>query len=292
MFFDAFNLFEPRFRFVWDLGRHQLSGATGLYHQEVVGLNDRRDATNVFTAWLGPPLDDLTKSEHYILGYQFSASDRLEFSVEGYYKNLRNLYISEWTAFPRLTTNLQKASGKVNGVDFRVEYRSPNFFSYVTYGLSSVENTAKQESLALWFGSDTINFRPPHDRRHQVNALASWKISDFNVNIRWNFGSGLPYNQVRGFDEFLLLDGNVDVSQEAGDVRVIYDRPYGGELPTYHRLDISVDREFPFKGGFFAIQGGVINVYDRANIFSLDLFTLERTNQLPLIPTLGIKIEF
>ncbi len=292
MFFDAFNILEPRFRFVWDLGRHQLSGATGLYHQEVVGLNDRRDATNVFTAWIGPPLDDLTKAEHYILGYQFTASDRLEFSVEGYYKNLRNLYISEWTAFPRLTTSLQKASGKVKGVDFRIEYRSPNFFTYITYGLSSVEYEAQQESLALWFGSDTINFRPPHDRRHQVNALASWKVNEFNINFRWNFGSGLPYNQVRGFDEFLLLDGDVDVSEQSGATRVIYDRPYGGVLPTYHRLDITVDREFPFKGGFFAIQGGVINVYDRANIFSLDLFTLERTNQLPLIPTLGIKIEF
>ena len=292
MFFDAFNLLEPRFRFVWENGRHQFSGATGLYHQEIMGLNDRRDATNVFTAWLGPPLGKLTKSEHYIMGYQFTASEALEFSVEGYYKNLRNLYVSEWTAFPRLTTNLQRASGDVKGIDFRVEFRNPNFYGFITYGLSSVEYSARQETLALWFGSESITFRPPHDRRHQVNALANWKINDFNVNVRWNFGSGLPYNQVRGFDEFLLLDGNVDVSQEPGDVRVIYDRPFGGVLPTYHRLDVSVDREFPFKGGFFAIQAGVVNVYDRTNIFSLDLFTLERTNQLPLIPTLGLKIEF
>ncbi|MEM8485854.1 MAG: TonB-dependent receptor [Bacteroidota bacterium] len=292
MFFDSFNILEPRFRFVLDLGKGQLSGATGLYHQEVVGLNDRRDATNVFTAWVGPPLDDLTKAEHYILGYQYTVNESLEFSVEGYYKNLRNLYISEWTAFPRLTTSLQKASGKVQGLDLRVEFRADNFYSYVTYGISSVEYKARQESLELWFGSPEITFRPPHDRRHQVNALMNWKVSDFNINMRWNFGSGLPYNQVRGFDQFLLLDGNVDVSEEPGDLRVIYDRPYGGVLPTYHRLDFSVDRQFPFEGGFFAIQAGIVNVYDRANIFSLDLFTLERTNQLPFIPTLGLKIEF
>ena len=291
-FFDNFNLLEPRFRFVWDLGKHQFSGATGLYHQEIVGLNDRRDATNVFTAWTGPPLDDLTKAEHYILGYKITPTDQFEFSIEAYYKNLRNLYISEWTAFPRLTTALQKASGQVSGVDFRVEFRSPTFYAFLTYGLSSVEYQAKQETLALWFGSESIDFRPPHDRRHQINALANWKLGDFNLNFRWNFGSGLPYNQVRGFDEFILLDGNVDVTEESGAVRVIYDRPFGGELPTYHRLDISVDREFPFKGGFFAIQAGVINLYDRSNIFSLDLFTLERTNQLPLIPTVGLKIEF
>ena len=89
-----------------------------------------------------------------------------------------------------------------------------------------------------------------------------------------------------------VMDGDVDVSEEPGFVRVIYDQPYGGLLPTYHRLDISVDRTFPFKGGAFAIQAGVINIYDRANIFALDLFTLERTDQLPLLPTLGLKIDF
>ncbi|MDX1741159.1 MAG: TonB-dependent receptor, partial [Rhodothermales bacterium] len=52
----AKTFFEPRFRVVWTRGIHQLSGAFGQYHQQIVGLNDRRDAGEVFTAWSGAPL--------------------------------------------------------------------------------------------------------------------------------------------------------------------------------------------------------------------------------------------
>ena len=56
---------------------------------------------------------------------------------------------------------------------------------------------------------------------------------------------------------------------------------------------VSVDRVFKHgRNSFITIQAGVINAYDRGNLFSLDLFTLRRTDQLPLIPTAGIKFEF
>ncbi|MFB3133364.1 MAG: hypothetical protein ACE10K_12665, partial [Rhodothermales bacterium] len=81
-------------------------------------------------------------------------------------------------------------------------------------------------------------------------------------------------------------------AEEPGASRVIYDRPFGGELPNYHRLDVSVERVFVSGNTVVTLQAGAINVYDRANLFSLDLFTLHRTDQLPLIPTVGIKFEF
>ena len=293
LFFDQYGFFvEPRLRAIYRKGPHQFSAAGGLYHQEVTGLNDRRDATNVFTAWVDSPLEELTRSWHAILGYRIEPSPGIELSVEGYYKWLKDLYISEWTAFPVLNTDLQLADGTSRGMDIRFEFRRPNFYGFVTYGLAFVNYQATQESLALWYGTTSLDFRPSHDRRHQVNAIANWKFGKFDLSARWNFGSGVPYNQVRGFDRYLLLDGGVDVTEEPGDVRVLYDEPFGGQLPYYHRLDLSVDRSFDFKGGVFTLQAGVINVYDRTNIFALDVFTLERTDQLPVIPTLGAKIEF
>ena len=293
LFFDQFGFFpEPRLRINFEKGIHAFSAAGGLYHQEIIGLNDRRDATNVFTAWTDPPLDELTRSWHALAGYRLQTRAGIEFSAEAYYKWLRNLYISEWTVFPVLTTNLQTANGSSKGIDLRLTYASKGFYAFVSYGLSYVNYTAQQESLALWYGSPELSFRPPHDRRHQLNALANLTHGRFSLSVRWNVGSGLPYNQVRGFDRFLLLDRGIDVEQEPGDIRVIYDEPYGGLLPAYHRLDLSAEQEFPFKGGRFILQGGVINVYDRVNIFALDVFTLDRIDQLPFIPTLGAKIEF
>ncbi|MFK7844351.1 MAG: carboxypeptidase regulatory-like domain-containing protein [Rhodothermales bacterium] len=283
---------EPRLRMMWERGKGTLSAAAGFYHQEYAGLNDRRDATNIFTAWTDAPLGELTKAKHALLGYQLNLGSGIEVSVESYYKWLNNLYISEWSPLPQFTSAIQQASGHVKGLDLRFEIQRPSFYAYVTYGLSSVSYEATQDELAIWFGQETFSFRPAHDRRHQINVVGNTTLGAFNLSVRWNFGSGLPYNQVRGIDRFILQDGDVDVTTENGLPRVIYDEPYGGVLPTYHRLDVSVDREFPFKGGMFTLQAGVINVYDRTNLFSLDLFTLEESSQLPIIPTVGVKILF
>jgi hypothetical protein len=181
----------------------------------------------------------------------------------------------------------------VLGFDLRAEIRRPTFYAFVNYGLSSVEYDAMQEALLIWFGTEALTFRPPHDRRHQVNALISTHLRGFEVSARWNFGSGLPYNQVRGFDGFLLMDGPVDVSTVPVESRVIYDTPYGGVLPTYHRLDLSVERRFERESGsIVTLQAGIVNVYNRTNLFALDVFTLRRVDQLPFIPTLGLKFEF
>ena len=293
LFFDQYGFFtEPRLRLIWNKGRHQFSAAGGLFHQELTGLNDRRDATNVFTAWVDAPLDELTRSWHAIAGYRIEPVQGFEISIEGYYKWLNDLYIAEWTAFPVLNTDLQLAEGTTRGLDLRIEFRRPRLYGFLTYGLSFVNYQATQESLLLWYGTEELDFRPSHDRRHQLNALIQATLGRFELSARWNFGSGVPYNQVRGFDRFILLDGSVDLDTEPGDTRVLYDEPFGGELPYYHRLDVSIERTFPFKGGAFTLQAGVINVYDRANIFALDVFTLERTDQLPLIPTLGAKFDF
>jgi hypothetical protein len=270
-----------------------VSAAGGLYRQEIVGLNDRRDATNIFTAWANSPTGVVPKAAHLLLGYRVMPTPWLRLSVEGFYKDLSTLFISEWTAFPRFTTRLQEASGRAAGLDLRLEIQQPSFYAFINYGLSSVEYDAMQESLLIWFGEETLTFRPPHDRRHQINALVSTSLFGFDVSARLNFGSGLPYNRVRGFDGFVLLDGPVDVSEDPCQARVIYDRPYGGVLPNYHRLDISVDRVFHHgENSVITLQAGVINAYNRANLFALDLFTLRRTDQLPLIPTAGIKFEF
>lgn len=282
---------EPRVRLIWHKGPHEISAAAGRYNQEIVGLNDRRDATNVFTAWRSAPLSNLARATHLLLGYRVTPTPGLEFAMEGFYKRITNLFIAEWTSFPRFTTRLQPADGRIVGLDLRLEVRRPNFYGYINYGLSSVEYEAKQAALQLWYGVETLTFRPPHDRRHQINVLASTTLGGFDVSVRWNFGSGRPFNRVFGFDGFLLMNGVQDLFTVQDDQRVIYERPFQGLLPTYHRLDVSVERRFDLSGFALTVQAGAINLYDRRNLFALDLFTLERSDQLPFIPTVGLKVE-
>lgn len=285
---------EPRFRAVKVRDRDEFTLAAGMFHQEIVGLTDRRDAAGIFTAWTTSTFDQgVPEAIHVIAGYRRAVNERLEVSVEAYGKKLNNLFIPEWTAYPRFTTLVQPATGRVYGGDFRVEYRRQPFSGVVTYGLSNVRYTAKQQSLELWYGSSELDFRPAHDRRHQVNVVASLDLRPFDVDIRWQFGSGLPYSRALGFDGFMIVDGELDVFSEPGNRRVIYEEPYNGVLPTYHRLDITLQRRMALPGNtHLTAHAGVINIYDRQNLFYLDVFTLRRVDQLPVIPTLGLKLEF
>ncbi len=284
---------EPRFRAVKVRDRDEFTLAAGMFHQEIVGLTDRRDAAGVFTAWTTSTFDQgVPEAIHAIAGYRRAVNQRLEVSVEGWAKKLNNLFIPEWTAYPRFTTRIQPAEGRVFGADFRVQYNRKRFNGFITYGLSNVRYTAKQEAIALWYGSDELDFRPAHDRRHQINAVASLDLKPFDIDVRWQFGSGLPYSRALGFDGFMVVDGDLDVFDDPGNRRVIYEEPYNGILPTYHRLDITFQREMVLPGNSrLTALAGVINMYDRQNLFYLDVFTLRRVDQLPFIPTIGLKLE-
>ena len=282
---------EPRARLLWQRGRHEATAAAGLHHQEVFGLNDRRDATNVFTAWRSAPTDRLARAVHVLAGYRTAPTGWLDLAAEVYYKRLSDLYVAEWTAFPRFTTRLQRASGRVAGLDLRAEVRRARFYAALTYGLSSVRYEAQQEAIALWYGTETLAFHPPHDRRHQLDLRVAGAVREVELSLRWNLGSGRPFSRLFGFDGFVLMNGAVDLFDTADEQRVIYERPFQARLPAYHRLDVSAERRFAFDGFSLTVQGGVINVYDRRNLFALDLFTLRRSDQLPVLPTLGLKVE-
>ncbi|HET6569567.1 MAG TPA: TonB-dependent receptor [Rhodothermales bacterium] len=293
---------EPRLRVVWKHGVHQVSAAAGVYHQEIVGISDRRDAASVFTVWAGVPTADeapkdvrsgrLSKAVHTILGYQVSPTKWLDLSIEGFHKEMGNLFVPEWTPFPRLTTRVQPARGRSSGFDVRVEFRPGPFYGYVTYGYAQTIYQAEQANLIYWYGVESMRYRPPHDRRHQVNALLTTTLAGVDLSVRWAFGSGLPFSRALGFDGFVLLDDVMDLSKAPTSRRVIYERPYNGLLPTYHRLDLSIERTINLRPVQLTLQGSLINVYDRRNIFYLDVFTLQRVDQLPIIPSFGIKLAF
>ncbi|MFN3596931.1 MAG: carboxypeptidase regulatory-like domain-containing protein [Rubricoccaceae bacterium] len=288
---------EPRLRAVAEAGQHRLSAAGGLYHQTLVGLSDRRDATSLFTAWTSIPLGEPARAVHALAGYRLAAARgptlTLDLAVEGFYKVLSNLSVAEWTATPQLTTRLQQADGRAAGGDVRLEARRGAGYLSLNYGLAAVRYTARQPFYELWFGEAALDFRPPHDRRHQVSVVAGTEVAGVALSARWQFGSGLPFSRALGFDRFIDIGGGLDPLGQAGAPRVIYERPYNAELPAYHRLDLSAERTFRLgPSAALTAQAGLVNAYDRRNLFAFDTFTLRRSDQLPLVPVVGIKLAY
>ncbi|MFV1980934.1 MAG: carboxypeptidase regulatory-like domain-containing protein [Rhodothermia bacterium] len=279
---------EPRFRLAWSpfgaSANHRLTAAWGIFRQEIVGLNDERDVGGVFTAWSSTPRNqNLPAAMHTILGWQSRVLPWVDLDIEGYYKSLSNL-----TVFTG-TTGLERADGTAAGVDVKVELTRPFFYGYVGYGLAFVEYQIKSGEL----GQTGFTYNPPHDRRHRINLVGRLVRGAYSFGVRWEYGSGFPFTKVEGFFNRLdlLFSDNRHLTQ-SGDAQVIYDEPFQGQLPAYHRLDITLERAFQSKNVKGAIQAGILNVYNRQNVFYYDLFAARRVDQLPFMPTIGLRIEF
>ena len=287
---------EPRLRATWqpggEDGSREFNVALGVYRQTLVGVTDERDAGSAFIAWMPPPVNDAqSRALHALAGFQQQIGPWLRIAGEGYYKRLGSLPIPIWSTIARFTTTLTLAKGNVYGFDTRLEFQRKALYAYLSYGYSWTEYLAQQDNFGVWFGEAVQRYHPPHDRRHQVNAVVSIELGKFQGSVRWQYGSGLPYTRPLGFDELIPLQNLPDVRTDYGTPRVLYERPYQGRLPAYHRLDVSLKRAFPIKQGTLTVQVGAINVYDRANLFYFDIFTVRRVDQLPLIPNLSIKYE-
>lgn len=287
--------FEPRLRISWQpdgTDRHQLSVAAGKYIQNFSGVSDERDTGTVFTV-LQPIQsgDPQPSSLHGIVAYQQRWGSSITTNLEGYAKNHRNIPVSKWTPEPQIEIETALADGFTYGIDFRFEYDSYPLFASLGYGLSKVEYEAVSGDLGAWIEEPIFRYSPAHDQRHKLNALLSYDFEGFNLNTSWEFGTGMPYTQIFGFD-FSVRVPVENPQTDPGTARILFSEPYSKRLPYYHRLDISLEKNFRvFSGSQLETQLGVINGYDRNNIFNFDLATLQRVDQSPLLPYVSLKLD-
>jgi hypothetical protein len=286
---------EPRVRASWEpFGRssEKLQGAFGLYRQDVVGTSDLRDVGSVFTAWTTAPDEQPMEALHGLLGWQQSLGGGVRWSAEGYYRRMRGIPVPVWEAIARFTTRLGRADGESMGADVRMEYGSPHFYGFVGYGYSRTLYEASQAEFGTWFGEPVQRYHPPQDRRHQLSAVANLDVAGFHASARWQFGTGLPYTRPIGFDEAFDFSTNLrDPSTGTGTPRLLLDRPFTGRMPSMHRLDVSLGRGFHVPLGRATAQVGVVNAYDRRNMFYYDLFTGRRVDQLRLAPYASLTVR-
>ena len=69
-------------------------------------------------------------------------------------------------------------------------------------------------------------------------------------------------------------------------------KPYGGRLPDYHRLDLSVEYSFHFDEAMLTIQAGAVNAYNQQDIFYYDVYTQQRIDQMAFAPYASVRMEF
>jgi hypothetical protein len=307
---------EPRLSVKYNVtDRFRLKFAGGLYSQNLVAATSDRDVVNLFYGFLTSPenLPDkfngkeinskLQKSDHAILGAEFDIGKHINLNIEGYYKyfpqltniNRQKIYAEDNAPFGApdvLTKDFIIEKGNAYGLDAVIKYDYRNFYVWVVYSLGYVNRKYENEYGEL------ISYTPHYDRRHNVNFIFSYTLGSkkqYEFDVRWNLGTGFPFNQVQGFYEYLTMPGgvNTDYVHENGKLGLIYGDLYSGRLPVYHRLDLDFKRTFFFsETSRLSINFSITNVYDRKNVFYVDLVTNQVVYQLPIMPSMGVNFYF
>tara|TARA_B110000902_G_scaffold262961_1_gene340996 strand:+ start:1669 stop:4047 length:2379 start_codon:yes stop_codon:yes gene_type:complete len=302
---------EPRFGLKYNITeRLRLKSSAGLFSQNLVAVTTGREVVNLFQGFISSTTNlpanlngeertsYLQKAKHLIVGLELDLNEKWTVNIEGYVKDFgqlinlnRNKIYEDDTQNDEIADELKKdfvvESGLAKGIDFLIKYNNQTTSLWMVYSLGKVTKTDAFETYA-----------PHFDRRHNLNIVASrifGKDKSWTFDMRWNYGSGFPFTETQGYYENINFeDGiNTDITQSNGDLGIYYADYNRGQMPDYHRLDVSIKKKITFsKNSIMETTLGISNLYDRANIFYYDQLTDSRINQLPFMPSIGANWQF
>lgn len=291
---DVEPTFEPRLRLFWNPNGNddlEFSLATGRYVQMYEAINDERDAANVFYVYKPIDTEDpLPVALHGILGYRQQINPTFGLSIETYVKSQKNIPVAQWTREPANTLETGLVESFTYGADIQAEMNLRKLYVSASYGLSKVTYEAPSKELVAWIDDPIFSYNPAHDRRHQLNVIASLSLGKYTANASWQYASGGPFTKIYAFDLALFDLPRQNPLTTQGQALTLYSRPYDGKLPSFQRLDVSVNRTFEISRSLeIETEAGAINALDVTNVFYFDVNTLQQVDQLPLVPYLSFS---
>jgi hypothetical protein len=273
----------PSFAITAGVGRvaqwmHSLAGDGPYRYFDIWIASD--EYTPVATAW------------HWVAGVEKRLGDAGSVRVEGYVKQLARVLEANWSENPsRRGDEFFAADGRSYGVDLLARWQPPGgvagWIAY-SYGVSS-----------RW--RDGVRWAPGHDRRHDVDVVATWNLGKYRLGARAGFATGTPYTPIVGEIARRVYDPSRD-SWGTGDppirIEPLGGARHGDRFPATHRLDVDASREFRLRRAVLVPYISLVNVYNAKNIFvylydySTDRPTRRAISQFPILPSAGVRVVF
>ncbi len=168
--------------------------------------------------------------------------------------------------------------GRSYGLELLVRHRPHGpFFGWIAYTLGRSERRRAGEDYSLY----------ELDQTHILTAVGSLDLgAGFTAGLRFQLVSGLPTTPVTGS----VFDSDIQA------YRPVLGEANSERQPTYHRLDLRVDKLFVFDTWKLTAYLDVQNVYNRRSteftVYNYDYSQANSVPGLPILPTLGVKGEF
>lgn len=295
---------EPRLAIKYNILRNlRLKLAGGLYSQNLVAVTSDQDVVNLFNGFISSPvsgdllasnmLNDgdkmkgrLQKAQHIILGLEYDPISQVSINLEGYFKNFSQLIsVNRYKMFDTDDEFIWE-KGRAYGGDVTVKYDNKGFYVWLVYSLGWVKRT-----------DGVVEYNPHFDRRHNVNLLVSYafgKRRSWQIDARWNFGSGFPFTQTQAYyPHYMPTTINDDYVTANEDLYFMLADLNQARLPSYHRLDIGAKKKFHIgERNTLELSVSFSNVYNYRNVFYVNRISNEVIYQLPFLYYFGLTWRF
>ncbi len=247
--------------------------------------------------WL--PSTARVKPEHSwqaALGVAKTFKDQFEFSVEAYYKKMRNLIAykqgANFFGFTDWQDKIETGNGDSYGLEFFVQKKKGKFTGWAGYTLAY--SNRQFENL-----NSGKKYPFKYDRRHDISIVAMYEFSEkIQLSAAWVYGSGnavtLPISRSltsypSDFSDFDFDYFEVDNAEEKNSFR----------MNAYHRLDVSLDFIKKKKRYERKFTIGAYNVYNRKNPFFLYRGSntegnpvIRQVSLFPILPSFNWSFKF
>jgi TonB family protein len=274
--------FDPRLVVRWTTSAVQVwKAGVGLFHQmpEPQLLNP---------AYGNPGLPPI-RAEQYSFGFERQLRPALSLDATAYLVRRHD----EPVPPPPFSPDGQQRSYGLE-VILRHEF-TQRFYGWLAYTLSWSEQTAYAVNAATqtnpnmgsagtvggaaatgWFPTD-------YDQRHNLIAVGSYQLKAWRFGGRFRLVSGAPETPVVGS----VYDADYDQYQ------CKYGPTNSARKPTFHQLDVRVDRTWTFNLWELSVYLDVQNVYNAQNpegtIYDYRCRGSEPIRGLPILPILGVR---
>lgn len=284
-----YTKFSPRVGLKYRLTHNlALKGSFGLYHQFLTTASSDDQNFSFIDLWF--PLTkqyDPLSAIHYVGGFEWWLPSDLIFTGEVYYKSMNNLLeINEQGDFTREDDDFIIGDGYATGFEILLKKSMGRSNGWIGYSFSLTKRNI-----------DALTFYPKHDQRHNFNAVFNYDLGrGWTTGLVFTLGTGMPYTPALGKYYRYEWDPDNNVMEEE-----IYNRmgdKNSQRYPTYHRMDVSIRKQWNFWGLETYPYLQIINVYNQKNVFlyfwdhDSNPSKFKAVPMFPFLPTIGMEINF
>jgi hypothetical protein len=206
-----------------------------------------------------------------------------------YYKQLYNQleYIGSlmdmYTGDYSLETSTLRGDGRAFGINLMIQKQKGRFTGWISYAWSRSLRTFVNDMHA-------VEYTSAHERRHELDIVATYDFGRFDVGATFVAASGTPYTRPTSF-------------YMAGSRLVCTYGPYNAEtLPAYVKMDLNANW-YIRKGPRLThgINASMYNVLGRVNVVGYGLHYNKENNtysfrgnkiQIRFMPSVGYFLRF